>query len=241
MSIETERDRLIDAALAHVTFEGMNDAAIRAGVRDLGMDARLAQVLLPQGGADLAAAYHRRGDAALADWLRDSPPQGGFRDRIAQAVLHRLETADRELVRAGAATLALPQHAALGAKLLWETADVIWSGLGDTSEDVNWYSKRATLSAVHGATVLFWLGDDSDGMQDTRRFLDRRLDGVMRFEKLKAFARKLPGAGAALNLATGWIRKPGSRNLPGHVAPRWSPRGGLPGGRDSSAKNGNRT
>lgn len=237
MSIDTERDRLIDAALNHVTFEGMNSAAIRAGIADLGMDPRLAQVLLPQGGADLAAAYHRRGDAALADWLRDSPPQGGFRDRIAQAVLHRLETADRDLVRAGAAVLALPQHAALGARLLWETADVIWTGLGDTSEDVNWYSKRATLSAVQGATVLFWLGDDSGDMQDTRDFLNRRLDGVMRFEKLKAFARKLPGAGAAVDLATGWIRKPGTRDLPG----RRSPRRGMNGGRAPAATNADRT
>lgn len=233
MSIETERGRLIDAALTHVTFEGMNDAAIRAAAQELGIDWKLAQVLLPQGGADLAAAYHRRGDAALAEWLRATPPQGGFRDRIAQAVLHRLDIADRELVRAGAAILALPQHAGLGAKLLWETADVIWSGLGDTSEDVNWYSKRATLSAVHGAAVLFWLGDESPEILETRQFLDRRLDGVMRFEKLKSLARKIPGIGAATNLATGWIRKPGARNLPG----RWSEDADL----GASAKHENRT
>ena len=156
-----ERDRLIDAALSHVLFEGMGERAITMAAADIGMNPALARVYLPRGGADLAAAYHRRGDDALRAWLADTPPQGRFRDRITQAVMQRLSLSDRELARAGAAIFALPQHAALGAGLIWETADTVWAGLGDRSQDVNWYSKRATLSAVYAATVLYWLGDDS--------------------------------------------------------------------------------
>lgn len=213
--MEQDRKALLDAALAHVPFDGMNEKAIAAGVRDLGMAEGMGSVLFPQGGAGLAAAYHRRGDAALRDWLADTPPEGRFRDKVTAAVWQRLELADRELVRAGASVLALPQHAGLGARLIWETADVIWTGLGDASRDVNWYSKRVTLSAVHGATVLFWLGDDSPDQIDTRDFLDRRIDGVMRFEKIKAQARKVPGVSALTGLATGWMRAPGPRELPG--------------------------
>lgn len=215
----TERERLAEAALTHVPFEGMNEGALRAGAEDLGIDPALVPVLFPRGGADLAADYHRAGDAELARWLADTPPEGRFRDRIAAAVMKRLEMADRELVRAGASTLALPANAGLGARLTWETADLIWRGLGDRSDDVNWYSKRAILSAVIGATVLFWLGDDSSGHAETRDFLDRRLDGVMRFEGLKAKIRKLPGAARLTELATGWIRAPETRDdLPGRSA-----------------------
>lgn len=215
----TERDRLIDAALAHVIFDGMSDKAISAGAQDIGMSAALAHVHLPRGGAELAAAYHRRGDAALRDWLARTPPQGRFRDRIADAVIQRLTLSDREMARAGAVVLALPQHAGLGAKLVWESADAIWTGLGDMSEDVNWYSKRATLSAVYGATVLYWLGDDSPRLEDTRAFLDRRIEGVMRFEKLKGQVAALPGMTALTGLATGWIRRPGPSAAPGGLTP----------------------
>lgn len=218
---DTGRERLIEAALSHALFDGMNETAIEAGARDIGMDMRLARVHLPGGGADLAAACHRRGDAALARWLAQNPPQGGIRDKVAAAVIYRLGRTDRELARAGAAILSLPQNAGLGARLIWESADTIWDGIGDTSQDVNWYSKRASLSAIYGATALYWLGDDSPDLQDTRRFLDRRIEGLMRFEKMKSFARKLPGVGAASDLATGWIRKPGARDLPG----RWWSRG----------------
>lgn len=214
-----DKDRLVDAALDHVIFDGMGDRAIAGGARDIGMNAALARVYLPRGGADLAIAYHRRGDAALRDWLRQAPPQGRFRDRISQAVMHRLSLSNRELARAGATVLALPQNAGLGARLIWETADAIWDGLGDRSQDVNWYSKRATLSAVYGAAVLYWLGDDSPDAGDTQAFLDRRIDGVMRFETLKGRIAGLPGMSALMQATTGWIRRPDplpqTRSAPG--------------------------
>ncbi len=203
------KDRLAEAALAHVPFDGMNMTSLRAAARDLNLSPDVATAFFPGGGADLAAWIHRRGDARLADWLTDAP-EGRFRDRIAAAIWQRLDFADPELVRAASAVLALPQNQPLAAKLLWETADVIWSGLGDSSRDVNWYSKRATLSAVYAASVLYWLGDHSEGRRDTRDFIDRRIDGVMQFEKFKASARKVPGVSMLTDLALGWIHAPKS-------------------------------
>lgn len=210
-----EREALLTAALNHVPFEGMNERAILAGANDINMSVALTRVHYPQGGAGLAADYHRRADGQLKEWLETTPPQGKFSEKITQAVLHRLTLVDPELVRAAAAIFALPQNAALGAQLIWETADIIWVGLGDSSDDVNWYSKRATLSTVIGATVLFWLGDSSENKADTHEFLNRRIDGVMRFEKIKASIRKIPGASAAADIAFGWIHAPRARNLPG--------------------------
>ncbi|ARJ69034.1 COQ9 family protein [Paracoccus contaminans] len=211
-----DRDRLLDAALSHVPFEGMNERALIAGARDIGLSADLARVYFPDGGAGLAAAYHRRGDERLARAMAaGQPAQGRIRDRIASALWQRLALSDPELVRAGAATLALPQNAALGARLVWETADTIWTGLGDRSEDVSWWTKRATLASVWGAVVLYWLGDASEGREDTRAFIDRRIEDVMRIEKLKAGARRLPGAETLAGLATGWIRRPNPGPAPG--------------------------
>ncbi|WP_374425191.1 COQ9 family protein [Paracoccus sp. (in: a-proteobacteria)] len=214
-----DKERLIDAALNHVVFDGMGDRAIAAGAQDIGMGRDLARVYLPRGGANLAAAYHRRGDAALREWLARTPPEGRFRDRISQAVMQRLSLSNRELARAGATVLALPQNMGLGARLVWETVDAIWDGLGDRSQDVNWYSKRTTLSAVYGATVLYWLGDDSPDAGDTRAFLDRRIEGVMRFETAKARISKVPGVSALTQAATGWIRRPGARDPGSRRAP----------------------
>lgn len=183
-----EKIRLLEAAEMHVAFDGWSQTTFDAAVAESGISPTVARALCPRGAIDLAVAYHTRGDAQMVAALTD----GGLadmkiREKITHAVRTRLELClDREVVRRGSTLFALPQHAATGAQLIWGTADAIWTAIGDTSRDINWYSKRATLSAVYGATVLFWLGDDSEDHAATWAFLDRRIENVMQFEKSKA-------------------------------------------------------
>ena len=171
-------------------------------------------------------AYHRRGDAKMLKGLAQADlSQMRFRDRIAKAVRLRLEAGDREAIRRGSTLFALPHHAPEGAGLIWETSDKIWTALGDTSDDVNWYSKRATLSGVYSATLLYWLGDASEGHQATWSFLDRRIDDVMQIEKIKAQVRESPTLSrlmAGPNWLLSHIKAPRGQqdpDLPG----RWTP------------------
>jgi ubiquinone biosynthesis protein COQ9 len=182
------KDAVLDAALAHVPFDGWSEATLRAAIVDAGVAPGLARALFPRGAVDLALAFHLRGDALMVARLgAEDLAALRFRDRIARAVRLRLEVAeDKEAVRRGTTLFALPQHAVDGAKAIWGTADAIWNALGDTQRDFSWYTKRATLSGVYASTVLFWLGDDSQGHQATWEFLDRRIEDVMRFEKFKA-------------------------------------------------------
>ncbi len=223
---EELQDTLLDAALSHVAFEGWSEATFEAAVADSGVNAGLASALFPRRSIDLAASYHRRGDAMMLKKLAEASLSDlRFRDKIATAVRFRLEAvSDKEAVRRGMALFALPHHAAEGTRLVWGTADAIWTALGDRSEDVNWYTKRASLSAVYSSTVLFWLGDDSPNQQATWEFLDRRIENVMQFETFKASVNKSPVLKPLLagpNWLLNQIRAPKSRtDLPG----RWRPR-----------------
>lgn len=225
MEMADARERLLQAALGHVPFDGWSEPTFRAAIAESGVQPALAEALFPRGGVDLALAYHAAGDAAMVAALAAEDLSAlRFRDRIARAVILRLELADREAVRRGSTLFALPQHAATGAGALWSTADAIWTALGDASDDVNWYTKRMMLSGVYGATVLFWLGDDSPDHEATRDFLDRRIDGVMRFEKAKAAVAANPLGKVLMagpNLLLKHIRPPADRSgLPGRAGPR---------------------
>lgn len=191
---EATKARVLQAATAHVPFDGWSDVTLRAAAGDSGVSPDLARALFPRGGIDLAVAFHQQGDQQMRDRLAALDLSAlRFRDRIALAVRTRLELIeDPELVRRGSTLFALPQHAAEGARLIWSTADAIWTVLGDEARDVNWYTKRATLSAVYAAVVLYWLGDTSPGHQDSWAFLDRRIDDVMQIEKAKAKLRDNP-------------------------------------------------
>ncbi|KAA2312936.1 COQ9 family protein [Pseudooceanicola sediminis] len=180
-------DLLLDAALTHVPFDGWSEATLKAAAADAEVPMGLARALYPRGAIDLALAYHKRGDAEMVRRFAAEDHSGlRYSEKVARAIRIRLELADRELVRRGATLFALPQNASDGAKAVWGSADAVWRALGDTSDDVNWYTKRMTLSGVYSATVLYWLGDDSLGQQATWDFLDRRIAGVMQFEKAKA-------------------------------------------------------
>lgn len=222
---EALRARLLDAALMHVPFDGWSAATFDAACRDAEVAPALARALLPRGGVDLALAYHAAGDAAMLARLKETDLSAlRFRDRIATAVRLRLESADREAVRRGTTLFALPQHAADGARAIWGTADLIWKALGDRSDDINWYTKRATLSGVYGATVLFWLGDESAGAEATWDFLDRRIEDVMRIETAKAKVRENPLLSrmfAGPMWLAGKVRAPAPRpdGLPGILTP----------------------
>ena len=193
MNPDTALKALVEAALPHVVFDGWSNATLNAAIAESGVASGLAHALLPRGGVDLALAFHRIGDGQMTAALAATDLTAlRFRERVILGVRLRLEAANREAVRRGTALFALPHHAGDGAKAIWGTADAIWQALGDTSRDVNWYSKRATLSAVYGATVLYWLGDETDGQSATWEFLARRIENVMAFEKIKAGFRENP-------------------------------------------------
>ncbi len=191
---QNPKEQLLDAALIHVPFDGWSEATFQAAISETGIDPTVARAVCPRGSVDLAVAYHKRGDALMLERMKSEDlSEMKFRDKIAAMVRFRLEVVtDKEVVRRGTTLFALPQYAADGAKLVWGSSDAIWDGLGDTSDDVNWYTKRATLSAVYSSTVLYWLGDTSENHSETWSFLDRRIDNVMQIEKVKAQVNNSP-------------------------------------------------
>lgn len=188
------REALLRAILRHVPFDGWSLKALRAGAADLGLDAREARLLFPDGGTGMIALHSRLADAAMMAAVERHGLEGmKIRARVALAIRLRLERAaeDREAVRRAVAVLSMPGNAALGARLLYQTVDAVWHAVGDTATDWNFYSKRALLAGVYGSTVLFWLQDETPRFADTWAFLDRRIDDVMKVPRLTQRFRRL--------------------------------------------------
>ena len=182
-------ERLLGAALPHVAAHGWSRETWESAIADSGVDPARAMRACPRGGIDLVLADQERIDAAMAARL-EAESSGledlRFRDRVAFAVMTRLELMDKEITRRSSALLSLPVHASEGVRSAWRTADAIWNALGDQSRDLNWYTKRLLLSSVVSSTTIYWLSDQSPEDGDTREFLDRRIADVMRIEGAKA-------------------------------------------------------
>lgn len=191
--IDRVRAAILAAALPNVAFDGwttrlMRDAADAAGVSHGEM--RLA---FPGGVLDLVDCFLADGDRRMEEALsRRDLSSLKVRERITLAVRTRIEVdlAHREAVRRAVTMLALPLSGTAGPRALYRTVDVIWRAAGDRSTDVNFYTKRAVLAGVYSAVTLYWFADQSEGFSDTWAFLDKRIEDVMRLEKVKAGVRR---------------------------------------------------
>lgn len=181
------RDRLIEAALPHIPFDGWGRQAALEAARDLGLDANAALRAFPGGARDMIRWHLQQADRKMLEALAEMDlPSMRIRDRIATAVRVRLElyANDRDAIRKALAFLAMPQNAGVATQSLYRTVDDIWFAAGDTATDWNFYTKRALLAGVYSSTLLFWLNDKSEGFADTWAFLDRRIENVMQVPKV---------------------------------------------------------
>jgi ubiquinone biosynthesis protein COQ9 len=194
---------------AHAMFDGWSDAALENAARELGIDPGHARLAFPGGAVEMVDAWYASVDARLADaFPAERIAAMKFRERIAALILARIDLVrpHKQAVRTALALLA--RHPTTAAKLGWRAADVMWRIAGDTATDINHYTKRLTLSGVYGATLVIWMDDESDGEASTKAFLGRRIDGVMRFEKLKAQLTPDPERHFSMTRFLGRLRYP---------------------------------
>jgi ubiquinone biosynthesis protein COQ9 len=209
--LERLRRQLALAVGENAVFDGWTMAAVDSAAKQLGIDPTQARLAMPKGQAAMIDLYIQEVDRALEAWFTPKRLEGlKIREKIRGLVWHRLEVMGpaREAVRRALAILAMPQNLPLALRISWRSADLMWRIAGDSSTDFNHYTKRMTLGALYGATLLAWLDDQSEGWQETSSFLDRRIDDVMKFEKFKAQWRGSPDQRLSLSRFLGRLRYP---------------------------------
>ena len=184
------RAAVLAAALPNVAFDGWTDKLLADAITAADVDADMAHLAFKNGVADLIAAFSTAGDSLMQDNLPEAEDLK-IRERITEAVWQRIlaDAPHKEAARRAAGWLSVPGRQKQAACLLFDTANMMWRWAGDTATDYNYYSKRLILSGVIATTRLAWFDDESDDHAETRAFLERRIDNVMQFEKVKAKAR----------------------------------------------------
>ncbi len=189
MTLDELRLALAPEIAASAIFDGWNETALETAAEMAGADKDIAKLAYPGGPMDMITAWIEGVDAAMIEAF---PPERieamKIRERIRALVAFRLEAIAglEEALRRARSIMAMPQNARTSVKLGWASADLMWRIAGDTATDYNHYTKRAILSGLYGATLAVFVDDESEGKAATYAFLDRRIDGVMKFEKAKA-------------------------------------------------------
>lgn len=189
MTLDELRDALAPLLPGQAAFDGWNEKGLASAAAVLGVPPARARLAFPGGGVEMIDAWFASIDRDMAARLAPELLAAlKIRERITALIEARLDSVapHREALRRALAVLALPQNVAAAARLGWRAADRMWRLAGDSATDFAHYSKRLTLAGVYGATLLALLDDESEGAVETRAFLHRRIEDVMRFERLKA-------------------------------------------------------
>jgi ubiquinone biosynthesis protein COQ9 len=210
-TLDEVRAHLAPLLPANAAFDGWSPEAVRLAAEQAGVDPDVARLAFKDGAVQMIDAWFRSVDHAMAARL----PIGTIgamkiRERITELVWARIQIVapDREALRRALAILALPQNALASARMGWRAVDLMWRLAGDKATDFNHYTKRITLGAVYASTVLALLDDEGAGLSDTRAFLERRIDNVMQFERLKADLKGRSDHRPSLSRFIGRLRYP---------------------------------
>ncbi len=211
LTLDEIRATLAPSIASNAAFDGWSDVARDFAAEGAGVDPDVARLAFKDGAVQMIDAWFASVDEAMiAAFTAEEIAAMKVRERIARLVEARLDAMrpDRESLRRALAILALPQNIGTAARLGWRSVDRIWRRAGDIAVDYNHYTKRAILLGVYTATVTVFLDDESDDLADTRAFLQRRIDGIMRFEKAKAGFLKRTEHRPSLSRFVGRLRYP---------------------------------
>ena len=187
--LKAAETRLAKAVAGYVPQLGLNRMSLEAGARSLGLSEGERDLIAPHGASDIAAILWRDHDAVLlSPETAESLADMKIREKIGFLLNLRLDAAasDEKVAKRLMGYFALPHHAALYHRLLWETADIIWRLAGDKALDENHYSKRMIVSGIITTAMMTRL---SRGREAQVEQIGRNIEQVMQFEKFKA---KLP-------------------------------------------------
>jgi ubiquinone biosynthesis protein COQ9 len=188
-TLDEIRCALASAIAEAAVFDGWSNTAVEAAAAQHGVDPAVARLAFKGGAMDMIAAWIGAVDVAMAAELtQERLGNLPIRERIRSLVQFRLDAvgSQREALRRAMAIMAMPQNARRSLGLGWASADAMWRLAGDTATDYNHYTKRTILGSIYAATLAVFVADDSEDFADTKAFLARRIEGVMKFEKVKA-------------------------------------------------------
>ncbi len=188
-SLDELRLSLAPALADAAAFDGWSDLAVRAAAAQNGVSPDAAVFAFGGSAMAMITAWAHSVDAKMAVALpAEQLAKLKIRERIRTLVQFRLDAVagQKEALRRAQAIMAMPQNVPAALKLGWHSADAMWRLAGDTATDYNHYTKRLTLGSIYAATLAVFVSDESPERADTKAFLERRIDGIMQFEKAKA-------------------------------------------------------
>lgn len=181
---EKLRKKILKRALIDINTYGLNKNMLIQSAINCNLSEGVLGRLFPDGIYELKQYFFNDIDKQMLKNINKTKSNNiRIRDKIYNGVIIRLElfTKDKNAIKHIFVSEASTPIKSF--KNLWNTSDLIWKSAGDISTDYNHYTKRLLLSWVYLSTLLCWFNDKTKNANETKLFLNRRIDEVLEFGK----------------------------------------------------------
>ncbi|HCR86109.1 MAG TPA: COQ9 family protein [Alphaproteobacteria bacterium] len=199
MTEKDKKDKLLEKFIENCVFDGWNDECLKSSARQLGFENNYEKMLFPQGIRDLTLYF---ADATEKKFLADARDilsnQLKHKDKAKALMIHKLRLYRQNLKSAEgfkkfASYFFTPANALTGLKGVYNFADDSWKLMNDNSQGFSFYTKRISFGAIYSKAVLHVINDESDNLVDTENFIERKIDDLMKINKIKLKFNELLG------------------------------------------------
>jgi len=181
------KQKILNSWLDNIPFDGVSLLSLEKTAENLGHNKDMITALFPQGVSGALSDLSKYFDEETKAQLEALDTQDmRIPERIYIGAKTRLSimSPHKEAYRKITAYWAMPLRWGHAKRLVWNTADTIWTWAGDTSTDYNFYTKRGLLLGIISATYIFWLQDDSENGYKTEDFLQHQIEKTGKIGKL---------------------------------------------------------
>jgi ubiquinone biosynthesis protein COQ9 len=188
--IEKEKQEILRIFLKNAPFEGWSHSNLINSSKACNHPKEYYKLLFPNDIKSLTTYFNKTINENLTQIFNEKKENKTLKisEKIATLIEIKfsLYQKSKESIRCLFQYNLLPQNILCSQKSLWQTCNQIWYLAGDTSTDFNYYTKRSLLAFVYSSSLLYYLSDESENFSETKKFIRRKLDSVLKIGKWKA-------------------------------------------------------
>ncbi|MCU7611852.1 COQ9 family protein [Anaplasma capra] len=185
---------ICDTTISLIPRMGISNATLREACRQLNLENSFCK--FPGGVNSVLEYFHEDLIDSITHSFQSRDP--AELPRVRDRIYHLLELCilynasvpnSREFVKSVLRFSLLPSNTCFFASLVFRVMDAVWHLAGDSSTNFSYYTKRLTAASVYVSSLVYFAQDHSENVSETLSFMGRRINGILKFQKLKNSAK----------------------------------------------------
>lgn len=189
--MQDDKEKITQKFIELLSFEGWNQQTLEKAGIECGFDRNYIQILYPGKIDEFSQEFiSERNRQAIFKAKLEGFDNLKTTQKAQELIFQRIKQYHYtlhtvEAVRKFASYCMNPGNIFASFRSIYQFSSDSWYEMGDKSTDFSFYTKRISFSSIYIKSFLYSLSDKSDNLQETKKFIQKSIDALMKINKLK--------------------------------------------------------